>query len=220
MNLLALWTLRTMIALAEPGRPLEVGEPVETREEALVRYQAIAEALSDVVQTEDPLWPDKQSRAMTAAVMLGIQYHESGGWKKSVDLGLPPAGRGDKGRSVCLAQINVGSGRSPAYNIVKKRLARGTDPPAEVVQGWTSAELLADRRKCMTAQLRAIKASFGACRHLDLPDRLRVYASGSCTRGGQAARDRFNTGMGIFYNRKPHFTDGDLAKALMLASGT
>jgi hypothetical protein len=147
----------------------------ETVEQRSARYTSIASDLETFVFDPEtkPAFAGETGREQTAALLLAIAYHESG-FAKDVDLGpcyRGPKGRGsrcDSGMSACLLQIHLGTGKTP--------------------EGWTQAELFADRKKCFATGLRLVRGSLGACRHLPIRDRLSAYASGSCDRGAEASR--------------------------------
>jgi hypothetical protein len=175
-------TTEWLVALITTLAPLDRASPdrefpgwTETSDERLARYGSIAADLSTFVLDPEtkPAFGGDAGRARTAALLLAIAYHESG-FAKDVDLGpcyRGPRGRSsrcDSGMSACVLQIHLGNGKTP--------------------EGWTQADLFADRRKCFAAGLRLVRASLGACRHLPLRDRLSAYASGSCAHGAEASR--------------------------------
>lgn len=146
----------------------------ETVDERSARYTSIAADLERFVFAEEtkPVFAGPHGRARTAALLLSIAYHESG-FAKDVDVG--PCYRGksgkssrcDSGMSACLMQLHIGDGKT--------------------AEGWTQADLFADRTKCFAAGLRLVRGSFGACRALPLRHRLAAYASGSCAHGHAAS---------------------------------
>ncbi len=173
MNAMTEWLLAMLVAAAPPERAAtEEAFPgwAETAEERKARYQAIADDAHAVVfdKATRPLFGGPHGRARTGALLLAVAYHESG-LKKDVDVG--PCYRGksgkstrcDSGRSACLMQIKVADGKTP--------------------EGWTQADLFADRKKCFRAGLRLLRSSMGLCKHLPLKHRLAAYASGSCEKG-------------------------------------
>jgi hypothetical protein len=122
----------------------------ETQGETAARYASVAADLA-AVATSEPIATLGPYR--TAMALATVAYLESG-LSPTVDDG---SHRGDQGRSVCILQIMVGAGRTP--------------------EGWTSADLLDDRRKCVAAGLRLLRASWG-CGHG--AERWTSYASGTC----------------------------------------
>ncbi len=209
MNAVVAWVLAFLLAKAPPGRPVGYPAAKETPEETESRYKSIAEDLVAVVYDPDevPIFDGEQGRAKTTAIMGGIAFYESAGFRKDVDLGIAPTGRGDHGRSVCLMQIMVGSGRAPDYNIVKHRLAWWGDPPSEVVKGYNADELLKDRKNCFRAGLHMARNSFHACANLPLSLRLTVYTSGSCTKGKRESYARVMLGLHWLNESPPMFFD-------------
>jgi hypothetical protein len=175
-------TTEWLVALLTTLAPLDRESPdrefpgwTETTSEREARYRSIASDLETFVFDPEtkPAFAGESGRGRTAALLLAIAYHESG-FAKDVDQGpcyRGPRGRNtrcDSGMSACLLQIHLGNGKTP--------------------EGWTQADLFADRKKCFAAGLRLVRASFGACRDLPLRDRLSAYASGSCAHGAEASR--------------------------------
>lgn len=191
------WIVTFIARNAPPGRPTYFKHAVETKDEALARYRGIAESLIEVVYDPQtvPLFRGPVGRARTIAIMLGVSFWETG-FRRDVDLGLGPHGRGDQGRSWCLMQLNVGKGKSPG--------------------GFSGPELVADRTHCFSEGLRAIRGSFAACRGLGLEYRLSAYASGTCAKGRDKSRQRVGTGMSWFANSRDIrlFTDADVLEEL------
>src|SRR5690606_35608375 len=97
------------------------------------------------------------------------------GFARDVDLGPCWRGRAndswrcDFGRAHCLLQVHARDGKTR--------------------EGWTPAELVADREKCFRAGLHLVQSSFAACRANPAKLRLAAYASGRCT-AGQAGSER------------------------------
>jgi hypothetical protein len=212
VNAVIAWLLTFMVAVAPVDRKQYYPDAMETKEDAEARYNSIASDITAVVwSTENPpLFAGDDGRAKTAAVVMSIMTHESG-FRRDVDYGLGRAGRGDSGNSWCLMQVKTGNGRTATWNRVKHRFAMWNDPPDELVQGWTGPELVADRKKCITAGYRIMSASFSACRGLPVSGWLRVYASGSCEAGAPESEHRMNMGINWFNNHRPPFTDAEIA---------
>lgn len=164
---------------AGPQRPLHE----EGAEARALRYRDLAEDLYRVAYAPDvpPLFREEsgRGRAMTAALVLAVAYHESG-FAHDVDRGPCFRGRAggvdyrlrcDGGASACVMQIHVGDG---------------------TFMGWTRDELFADREKCFRAGVAKLRSSLSRCRSQPLSLRLTGYASGnSCTepRGQRASRE-------------------------------
>lgn len=203
------WMIAFMVSQAPPGRDIYIPEAKESKEEALTRYESIARDIAAVVTEEEPLFRGPQGRLKTAAVILSIMRHE-GAFRKDVDTGVGKMARGDQGRSVCLMQVNVGRGRTFSWNVVKNKPALPADPTEEVAQGWTGAELLADRKNCIRAGYRIIRVSFGSGGGLPPTEWLRVYASGSREKGSRESRRRMGLALRYFGEHRPGFNDADL----------
>lgn len=167
------WLLAMMVSLSPPERAATTEafpgweETVAERRE---RFVAIASDLEAVVWDPEtkPIFRGPNGRAKTAALIMAVAWHESG-FARDVDLG--PCWRGrrgdgtrcDSGRAACLMQIHAD---------------RGTTP-----EGWTLADLFADRKKCFRAGLRLLRSSFGQCKANPWEHRLAAFASGRCDRG-------------------------------------
>ena len=138
------------------------------------RLRATAAAAVRVVEAAAPL-PGLTTEA-TVRLVLATAIVESAGLLPDVDTGKL---RGDHGRSVCLMQINVGTGR-----------VASADPE---VATWRAADLLADRAKCFRAGLEAARWSMRACGAAGLrgADTLAAYVSGRCQPGFATARHRW-----------------------------
>lgn len=191
------WIVAFISKVSFPGRKTYFTHAQETREEALVRYGEIANDLLAAVYDPDvkPLFSGPLGRARTISLMLGVMFWETG-FRRDVDFGLGKHARGDNGRSWCLMQINIGSGKTAS--------------------GFTGEDLVKNRRACFQEGLRVIRGSFSACRRLPLEHRLSAYASGSCDKGRDKSRQRVHTGMQWFSNSRALrlFSDNDLAPQL------
>jgi len=199
------WIIAFLAAKAPPGQP-QYGGLMETPRETETRYESIAQDLAEVVASEPSFFAGEQGLARTASVMLSAAFFESG-FSAKVDKGLL---RGDSGRSVCLMQINVGSGRTQPWNTVTKKWATPKDDPKDVELGWTAAELIADRKKCFIAAHRLMRGSIGACSKYGALEGLRAYASGSCEGGSDASRRRMSVAIRWFGAHTPTFTNVDI----------
>lgn len=139
----------------------------ETAEARLERYVGIAGAAYRVAFDPGvaPVYPGKDGRKKTASLLLGIAFAESG-FAPDVDRG--PCYRGkdgkgvrcDSGRSACLMQIQIGAGVT--------------------AEGWTQADLFADRERCFRAGLALVRKSFVACAKEGDGHALDAYATGVC----------------------------------------
>jgi hypothetical protein len=159
MDPIIAWALGIMLSWAPPGRS-RIKDAVETPEAGKARYAEIARAAAGVAfdPREPPAVAGPRARSRTLAIMLAVAYHESG-FRRDVDLGLGPLARGS-GTDSCLMQIRVGRGVT--------------------VDGYSHADLIADRGKCFRAGLHLLRRSIGACRHLAPLDWLSAYARGRC----------------------------------------
>lgn len=210
------WILAFMVSVAPPGRTTFYTEAQETQEEAQARYQSIAEDVVDVVY--DPstkvLFRGSNGRARTVSVILSVMLHESG-FMRNVDYGVGKYARGDQGKSWCLMQLNVGSGRTIKWNTKHDRPPRWGDDPADIFEGHTGEELVKDRKICIREGLKILRLSFSSCRGLPLDQRLRVYGSGSCEKGSKGSAVRMGTAIRWFQNssvQRREFKDSDIMK--------
>ena len=159
MDPIVTWALTFMLSWAPPGRS-HIRDAVETAEAGTARYGDIARAAASIAfdPGERPLVSGPRARSQTLAIMLSVAYHESG-FRRDVDLGVGPLARGS-GTDSCLMQIRVGRGNT--------------------LEGYSHAELVADRGKCFRVGLRLLRRSIGACRSLPPLDWLSAYARGQC----------------------------------------
>lgn len=179
MDAATTWLLALMSTFAPPERAA-IERPFpgwqESVEDRRARYEAIASAVRNVAYDpeEKPVFGGPHGRARTAALLLAIAWHESG-YARDVDLGPCWRGRSndssrcDFGRAHCLLQVHARDGKTR--------------------EGWTPAELVADREKCFRAGLHLVQSSFAACRANPAKHRLCAYASGRCS-AGQAGSER------------------------------
>jgi hypothetical protein len=209
MDQFIVWLVSFMTAVAPPGRPQYIEEAKETKEEALLRYESIAEDIATVVTTEEPLFRGPEGRLRTATVIMSVMIWESG-YRKDVDTGIGKLARGDRGNSVCLMQLNVGKKRTIAWNLKEDRTPRWGDNPEDIHPGWSADELLADRKVCIQGGLRTLRMSFRSCGRLPVTEWLRAYASGSCEDGSKESNIRMGTALRWYSSHRPDFTDADL----------
>lgn len=184
------WAVDRMSEWSPPGKYAYLNE---TKEEALARYAEIASAARDVAfdPQESPLFQGPDGRSRTMSVLLAVASVESGGFQRSVDLGIGN-GVGDGGKSWCLMQVRLSeaskSTKRTWYRIVLDgayfSYAYGTD------SGWGGEDLVADRTKCFRAGLHMVRKSFDVMASRPLEDRLSVYASGRPDLGLKASRRR------------------------------
>lgn len=176
---LAAALLRAMISLVPPSRTVAMPGYEETEAERVARYGAIAADVAAVALDENERPLPGRTRERTAAQLVGISIAESG-FAKDVDIGPCYRGSGStndrcgRGASVCILQINVGAGKT--------------------AEGWTRAELVADRRKCLRAGLHLARRSFGACTAFGAGHELDAYASGKCNVGNETGLVRLRLG--------------------------
>jgi hypothetical protein len=210
MNGLIAWIMAfmmTMIPPAEQSRRDQVravaqmskakdGKVVlfETPEDTASRYESIAKDLVEVVYDPNtkPLFDGPDGRAHTVAVMLSIMFHESG-FRRDVDQG-DHSGRGDSGNSWCMMQIKAGKAPSKtrSWNVKYDRPPQWGDSPADIEQGFTGQQLVDDRKLCFYEGLKMIRWSYSRCGS-NPGGKLKVYASGSCDKGGEASKRRVFT---------------------------
>ncbi len=199
------WVVSFMTKHAPPGRKTYYADAQETKEDALARYASIAKDLIEVVYDPDnkPLFGGSNGRARTVSVMLAVALYESG-FGKHVDFGIGKFGRGDAGKSWCLLQINIGSGRvwPGGWNLKESRPWKPGDDLKDRVQGASGPEMVQDRRLCFKEALRSMRMSFSACAGRPVKERLNAYASGSCAKGSKESRLRLTAAMKFWDDSK------------------
>jgi len=183
---LIVWTVKVMATVFGLDAKTYAPHADETVQERETRYTSIATDLYDVVNDEDeaPLYDGKDGRIKTALTLLSIASFESG-FRKDVDLGLGTQARGDHGRSVCLAQINVGGGRI-------KLTKTGIEFPQDG-SGYSASDIINDRKVCFRIALHIARMSF-ACGNSE-EGSLQMYASGKCDGGAWESRNRIRRAM-------------------------
>jgi hypothetical protein len=202
MNGLFAWIMAfmmTMIPPAEQSRRDQVRMSktkdaivlFETPEESYQRYESIAKDLVEVVYDPNnkPVFDGPDGRAHTVAVMLSIMFHESG-FRRDVDYG-DLSGRGDSGHSWCMMQIKAGKAPSKTrtWNVKYDRPPQFGDNPEDIEKGVTGQALVDNRKLCFYEGLKMIRWSYSRCGS-NPGGKLKVYASGSCGRGGEASKRR------------------------------
>ena len=152
------WVLSAMVAWAPP----------KTSDD-LERYKSIASDIETVAYDpfETPIAPGHEGRARTALLLASTAYDESF-YRADVDDGTA---RGDGGRSVCIMQIWVGSGRTQ--------------------EGWDATDLVSDRLKCVRAALHIVRGSMAWCHGLSGGDLLGGYTHGKCVCPNRIGRARW-----------------------------
>lgn len=176
------WVKDFLVTHAPPGRKLWYPNAQETEEEGAARYDSVA---TDIVlsgfspNTKTPFMQRDSGRSRLVAVWLGVMLHESG-FMRNVDFNLGKYGRGDEGKSWCLMQLRIGTGRTQPWNVAKNRRPYWGDPPEEIKLGYTGSELIADRKLCLQEGHKLVWASFKSCEDRPLEDRLTSYAVGFC----------------------------------------
>jgi hypothetical protein len=217
MDSVIAWILSFIVMVAPPGRTVYYPAAQETKEEAVVRYNSIAQDVLEVVYDPGtkPLFRGPNGRAQTVALVLSIMLHESG-FRKDVDFALGKYSRGDQGNSWCLMQHNIGTGRTLPWNTKHNRAPKWGDPPEEIHPGYTGPELIADRKLCISEGVKVLRLSMGVCRKLPLDQRLRSYASGTCEKGGKQSAVRMGTALRWFYRSrsKRNFVDSEVTAAV------
>lgn len=210
------WMVSFMVAVAPPGRPQYIPEAVETKEDALARYDSIARDIQAVVMDQDEgvITSGRYARIRMTAIILSLMLHESG-FRKDVDHGVGKYARGDGGRSWCMMQINLGTGQTLPWNTAKRRFWRDGDSPEELAERWRGTDLVTDRQKCVRTGLRTVVGT--ACKQLPVMEWLRAYASGNCGNGSAASRTRMALAIRWFDQHKPDFDDAAIRQALLPA---
>ena len=123
------WIVSFIIAYNPPTSSKGLPAAEEAPEDAVARYTSIASDLVYVVwdKSNPPVSHEPDARERTAAIMLGIMAKESQ-FRRDIDLNIGSKARGDNGASYCMMQINVGKGRTQAWNATKNRFAYRSDP--------------------------------------------------------------------------------------------
>lgn len=158
----------------------------ETASGYLLRRESIARDTVAVAfdPSEAPLFDGPNGRAETALYLSSIQRFESG-YDLLVDNGKI---RGPGGE-VCLNQVMVDAGRRNGEMVT--------------AEGWTKADLLADRRKCVRAALHKLRVSKSICsdakhaqnatkKALTGADAFSIYMTGRCVEGSRYAAHRYD----------------------------
>lgn len=193
------WAYDFMVAKVPPGTKIYYPEGEETPEETIARYRSIATDVIEVSFNPEIQVPftGPSARTRTAALILGVMFHESS-FTKHVDYGLGKYARGDEGRSWCMMQLNIGSGRTLVWNTKHDRPKAWGDDPADLFEGYTGEEVVKDRKKCIQEGLKVLRLSIRGCRSNALLEKLASYTSGDCNKGLEKSRTRMGTAIRYF----------------------
>mgnify|MGYP000942144439 CR=1 FL=1 len=171
MNLLNAWVFSTILALAPSN---DYTKKFESETEMKSRYQDIANDMVDAIEASKPIFKGDRAELDTAALLISIAKFESG-FRKDIDDGIV---KGDSGRSVCLAQINIGN----------SKVRVGDDE----MRSWMAKDLIMDRKKCFMVAIETIRESMRACKGYKGSDMLSMYTTGTCQKDEKYARHRWN----------------------------
>lgn len=184
-SLVATWLLKATMTWV----PFLATSGYETKSACETRREQIAQDFHDVAfdTIEKPLFKaatEHEARAMTATFLASIASYESG-FHYLVDIGrcdLLAKLNGvtedkvcDNGKSHCIMQINIGSGKTS--------------------EGWSKADLIGDRKKCIRSALHILQYSKETCMAAGIktvPDVFSIYAAGKCYNGSTHMLHRFN----------------------------
>ena len=152
------------------------------------RYDSMAKDIVAVAfdETEEPVFAGDLGRAKTALLTASIASFESG-YRADVDDGRIT---GDHGSSFCIMQVRVVGA-------------------SKTGEGWTGADLIKDRQKCLRAALHRIRISFNWCKDHSVDDRLAGYTVGTCRDNEHLSRDRVQRAK-AFFGRAPFTPPDDL----------
>ncbi len=215
------WIVDRMTTWSPPGITY-VKDAKETPEEGKGRYEDIADSIIAVTydRSESPIFQGARGRAMTAALLTSIAFHESA-FRKDVDTGTGPLARGDSGRSWCMAQVQLGlpdpkSGNTRLRVVMGREglrfIMNSSDP--DYGTAWGGRDLVQDRMKCFRVALRLARMSFASCKSLPVQDRLSMYTSGSCGAGVEASRNRVGFAMRWLWKSAPPLVDSQVLDLL------
>ena len=142
------------------------------------RYDEIAVAIANVATESSILESNTDADIIKkAALITAIAVTESRLDKKT-QFGIT---RGDRGRSWCLMQMNIGKGKT--------------------AEGFTGEELVNDLNKCLLTGFNAAKRSMGACQNTGAyTDRLAAYTTGTCQSNEKHSRMKMNL-MNHYYSK-------------------
>ena len=188
LNTAVAWILGLMVQAAPPAKlaaAYQLPGYEETATEKVARYESFASDLYEVVYDPSvkPLYGGEKGRAMTAATILGVAFHESG-FAHDVDKGPCYRGRNgrdvrcDGGMSACVMQIKLGAGT--------------TTLRSHGFEGLTQADLFRDRKLCFRVGLHLLRRSVMSCTKRGPNERLNAYASGRCDQGADRSKEILN----------------------------
>lgn len=212
------WLLKRMLNWMPTGRSF-IKDAKETQEDGKARYEKIADAMISVIYdpAEKPLFGGKYGRAKTLALVASMSWFESG-YRKDVDLGVGPLGRGDGGQSWCMMQILVGreqlDGKSKNRVSLTKDYYKLHTSPKDRTVGFGGENLVKDRVACFRVGLHLARRSFHGCRAYHVQDRLGIYGSGGCIKNWEPSRVRVKKAQKWLAVEKPPLTDAE-AMALL-----
>lgn len=212
------WVVKQMSKWSPPGKSYFPAAK-ETQEEATKRYKEIANDLITVVfdPNEPSIFGGAIGRHRTLALMMGVMKAESS-FRKDIDFGLGALGKGDGGQSWCLVQIKLGkevNGKTPnRINLDNKSFKITKDP-----KDPGGEDLLRDRKLCLKAGLRMVRAAYHSCGNNKMEERLSIYVSGNCRDGKDSSRNRVVPAFQWLSSSPPPSKDDDV-KGLWFPSTT
>lgn len=182
MKLIVVWVLTAMLAWIPAPEKSVLGE---SSQEHLARREEIARQFVEVAfdPAERPLFEGPSGRAETALFLASIASFESR-YDVDVDNGKRVGGLGE----VCIMQVMVDW--SDKKNPKTK-------------EGWTTKDLISDRKKCIRAALHMLQTSQEICSNASHPlnatkkalkgaDQFTIYTGGKCSEGSIHAAHRFD----------------------------
>ncbi len=163
-------------------------------------YRAIAQDLVIVAYDPDeaPLFGGPRGRARTALLLDAVASLESQ-YRADVDDGRKRGGLGE----VCILQVLL---PSPRHRVV----LRGDTYAYSLDEGWSYADLVEDRQKCVRVALRKMRESLRACHDLSL------YTCGRCDATERMAKYRMGRAEGMWRHAPLQMTDEEVAGELAL----
>lgn len=192
LNLIAKWVLTaslSWLALPAPTQRCPFSNQPELHGRTIEGVEAHrASILSDIVEvafdaTEAPVFDEPHARAKTALFMASIARFESG-YDLLVDTGEVVGPQGE----VCVMQV-----------MIDWRYQKGVGMLTR--EGWSKADLIADRKKCVRAALHKLQVSRAICSNAKDPqnvtkkalvgaDQFSIYTGGKCAEGSTYALHR------------------------------
>jgi len=145
-------------------------------------YEAIAQDIATIAYDPDeaPLFRGPRGRARTALLLDAVASLESQ-YRADIDDGRK---RGSLGE-VCVLQVLL---PSPRHRVVLK----GDTYAYSLDEGWSYADLIDDRQKCIRVALRKMRESLRACHDLSL------YTCGRCDEKEMLAKHRLGRAEGMW----------------------